>query len=461
MSFTPHESSFRDNDSVILNYHNEVIRVIYTSYQPHFEAFENGGFMQQLIKEQKLIPHKDITSEIKEIETKESIYKIIKPDYIPFISYPYEWSFSQLKQAAILTLDIQLEALKKDLTLKDATAYNVQFLNGKPLFIDTTSFEIYEPGKPWVAYKQFCQHFLAPLLLYKYGIPDAVKLAWSSIDGIPLTTVAKILPLKSRFNFFVWTHIHYHAKLELKYNSNQTFKDKKIVLSKSKLEAFLLFLKSGVEKLELPLSKTTWSNYYATFSYSEKTFDQKKEIVNQFLTNIKSDTILDVGCNTGEFSVIASKHAKQVIAIDFDYMVIENLFKIIQKKSIKNITALIVDLSNPSPAIGWANTERASFYNRTKYDTVLALAVIHHLAIGNNIPIANIVQLFASITNHLIIEFVPKTDPQTQKLLVTKKDIFTHYTLEEFKHQFEKHFTINSFEKLNDSDRVLFFMTKV
>lgn len=460
MFYAQHESSFRDNDSVILKKNNEIIRVIYNSYKQHYDAFEGSGFMDELINNHKLISHTDISSEKNTFENSNKIYKIIKPKYIPFISYPYEWCFSQFKQAALLTLSIQLNALQKGLTLKDASAYNVQFLNGKPIFIDTTSIEIYEEGKPWVAYKQFCQHFLAPLLLYKYGNPVLVKLLWSNIDGLPLDTISKVLPFKTRFNFFVWTHIHYHAKLELKYNSSKSIKSKKMHLSKSRLEAFIQFLKSGIENIELPKSKTEWSDYYDTFSYSKDMFEQKKELVQKYLSICDSNTILDIGCNDGAFSLIAAQYAKQVVSVDFDYLVIENLFNITKNKNITNITPLILDISNPSPAIGWANTERLSFFNRTNYDTILALAIIHHLAIGNNVPISNIAKMFASISKFLIIEFVPKTDPQTQKLLVTKKDIFNHYTLEEFKMQFQKYFTINAFEQLKGSDRILFFMTK-
>jgi ribosomal protein L11 methylase PrmA len=460
MSYSQHESSFRDNDSVILKKNNEIIRVIYDSYKQHYEAFEGSGFMDELINNHKLISHKDINNQKNTFENSDKIYRIIKPKFIPFISYPYEWCFSQYKQAALLTLSIQLSALQKGLTLKDASAFNVQFLDGKPIFIDTTSIEIYEEGKPWVAYKQFCQHFLAPLLLYKYGNPDLVKLFWSNIDGLPLDEISKVLPFKTRFNFFVWTHIHYHAKLELKYNSSNSIKSKKIHLSKSRLEAFIQFLQSGIENLELPKSKTEWSDYYDTFSYSKDMFEQKKILVKNYLSICGSNTVLDIGCNDGEFSLIASQYAKQVVSVDFDYLVIENLFNIVQNKKITNITPLILDISNPSPAIGWANTERLSFYNRTKYDTILALAVIHHLAIGNNVPIQKIAELFASLCKNLIIEFVPKSDQQTQKLLVTKKDVFNHYTLEEFQIQFRKYFTINAFEQLEGSERILFFMNK-
>ncbi len=460
MPFSFHNSSFRDSDARIINVDGVLLRIIYNSYADNFNAFENSGLLKELQEEKLLVEHNEVhDAKLSETFGKE-VYKIIKPEQIPFISYPYEWSFSHLKAAALLTLEIQLKAIKKGLSLKDATAFNVQFYNGRPIFIDTTSFEKYTEGSPWVAYKQFCQHFLAPLLFYKYDNQALVKLLWSNIEGIPLSAVSKALPYASRFNFFVWTHIHYHAKLESKYSADSSIKTRKINLTKSRLEAFLMFLKSGIEKLHLPASQTEWSDYYNTFSYTVESFDQKKILVKEYLIKANAQKVLDVGCNEGEFSVLASKVVKEVIAVDFDYLVIEKFSRFINKSNISNITPLVVDFSNPTPAIGWANKERQSFYERSKVDTVLALAVIHHLAIGNNVPIPKIAELFSSLCRNLIIEFVPKNDPQTQKLLITKKDIFHEYTLEHFKSEFSKYFSIVCFEKIKDSERVLFLMSK-
>ncbi len=461
MSYFFHNASFRDSDARIVNYDGKVVRVIYDSYKDNYQKLENSGLLKELQDEKLLVSHVEVNDEhlLADLNNS-SVFKIIKPDIIPFISYPYEWSFSQLKAAALLTLDIQLKAIKKGLSLKDATAFNIQILNGKSIFIDTTSFEIYKEGSPWVAYKQFCQHFLSPLLFYKYNNHSLVKLLWSNIDGIPLNAISKALPYSSKFNFFVWTHIHYHAKLESKYNADSSVSTKNMNLSKSKLEGFLLFLKSGIENIKLPSSETEWSNYYNTFSYSNESFDQKKNLVKEFILEVNSKHILDIGCNEGEFSILASKYAKEVVAVDFDYLVVEKLTRALVKLNILNITPLVVDFSNPTPSIGWANSERQSFYERSKFDTVLALAVIHHLAIGNNVPLSKIAELFASLCHNLVIEFVPKSDPQTQKLLITKKDIFHEYTLDHFKNEFNKYFSILRSEKINESERILFLMVK-
>ncbi len=457
MSYHFHQSSFRDADARIVSVDKKLVRVIYKSYKINYEKLVISGLLKDLQTSNLLVNH----TEVSDTEMNDpSVFKIIEPTLIPFISYPYEWSFTQFKEAALLTLNIQLKALEKGLSLKDASSYNVQFNAGSPIFIDTTSFEEYVDGAPWVAYKQFCQHFLAPLLFFKYNNPALVKLLWSNIEGVPLNAAASALPYKTKFNFFVWSHIHYHAKLETKYQADNSIKTKKIVLPKSRLTAFILFLKSGIEKLELPKTQTEWSEYYKTFSYSNQSFDQKKQLVKTFLIETKANNVLDVGCNEGEFSVVASQVANNVVGVDFDYLVIEKLHKAIKQSEIKNILPLVVDFSNPTPAIGWANTERLSFYQRANFDTVMALAVIHHLAIGNNVPLSKIAELFALIAKNLIIEFVPKNDSQTQKLLITKKDVFSNYTLDGFKNEFEKYFSILKSEKINESERVLFLMTK-
>ena len=455
-----HNSSFRDTDAVVVKHNNEIIRFIFESYKVNFDAFESSGLLTQLHNNNQLITHTEITKDKWPPNSFEKVYKVIQPSLVPFISYPYEWSFSQLKEAALLTINIQLEALEKNMSLKDATGFNVQFINGKPVFIDTTSFQMYKEGEPWEAYKQFCQHFLAPLFFYKYNNHHLIKLLWSNIDGIPLMAASKALPYKTKFIFFVWTHIHYHAKLEAKYSSGADFKGTKLKMSKDKLKAFLLFIKNGVEKIELPKSQTEWSDYYQTFSYSTNSFKQKQSLVDSFLKKINSKQVLDVGCNEGEFSVIASQNAENVVAVDFDYLVVEKLSRNLKKNGIENILPLILDISNPTPAIGWANTERQSFFERAKFDSVLALAVIHHICIGNNVPLDKVASLFASLCTNLIIEFVHKDDSQTQKLLITKKDVFYNYTIDNFKIEFQKYFKIVSSENIEESNRVLYLMTK-
>jgi hypothetical protein len=240
--------------------------------------FTQSGLFDSLVENKKLIPHIEVPNFT---ENKEHI--IIEPDLIPFISYPYEWSFYQLKRAALLTLEIQLESLNHGMSLKDATAFNVQFVDGKPIFIDTLSFEKYEEGSPWQAYKQFCQHFLAPLCLQVYGISELNKLQVLHIDGIPLDLTSSLLPFRSKLNLSIYSHIHLNAKYEKKYKSDTSFKSKTIALPKNKQINILNHLKSIVYSFKLPKSKTNWTDYYADFSYNSDNIEEKKDFVENYI----------------------------------------------------------------------------------------------------------------------------------------------------------------------------------
>jgi len=453
-----HPSSFRDPDATVILKNGHVYRLIFNSYCHQFEQLVNSGLYEELVLGKMLVSHTEVDAALVNLPLSPNLFKIIKPERIPFISYPYEWSFFQLKRAAVLTLEIQLKALQKGMSLKDATAYNVQFNGSEPVFIDTSSFEIYSEGSPWQAYGQFCRHFLGPLLLWSYGKKEMLRLASSFIDGIPLKVISYSLPAKTKYSFFILSHIHLHAKLENKHQGDTSLKNKTISLSKDRLKALIEHVKNGIEKLHPLKESSEWTDYYETFSYDKTNYTQKQSIVRSFIEAIKPDMLLDLGCNEGEFSILCKDQAKYIVSADFDPLVITNFYAALKKHDIKNILPLVIDFTNPSPGIGLNNKERTSFIERSNYDAVLALALIHHLTIGNNIPFDSVAEILSKMTANLVIEFVPKEDPQTQRLLITKKDIFHNYTLEEFKSSFSKHFRIIEEKQLDNSSRVLFRM---
>lgn len=456
MSVIFEPSSFRDNDGFIFYKDRTIYRSINSSYKNVWDQLSTSDFFLNLIMEHKLVDFSIVNEEFgKDIIPKP--YKVIQVQKIPFISYPNEWTFSKLKKAALLTLSIQKQALLNNFTLKDASAYNVQFIGNKAIFIDTLSFEIYQEGSPWQAYKQFCQHFLGPLLLWQYGLKEIKSLFIDNIDGIPLTLCSKLLPFTSRFNFLAYTHIHLHAKFESKHATDKNVNAKKLTISKSRVLSMIEHLEQGIKSMKEQSSKTNWTDYYDSFSYSEAGYSLKKNFVEKHLSKLKGDLCVDLGANTGEFSVIAATHFKNVVACDSDLEVVTE----IQRKKIPNILALHNNLINPTPAFGWNNTERKSFIERINVaDATLALALIHHLCIGNNIPLTKLARFFADISNNLILEFVPRTDVQVQKLLVTKKDIFQDYTLENFNKAFSHYFKIEDSLEIPDSNRVIFLLKK-
>ena len=449
-------SSFRDPSGFLFYKNDELYRQINNSYKKEYDLLMESGLYQTLSEKKLLVSHME-TSISPIIPSK--AYKIIKPEVIPFISYPYEWSFSQLKDAALTTLEIQKTALDYGMTLKDSSAYNIQFSNGKPILIDTLSFEKYQEGQTWKAYRQFCQHFFAPLALMSHKDIRLSQLLRVFIDGIPLDLASKLLPMKTKTMFTILSHIHAHAKSQKHYESKQV-KIKNIKMGKNSFIGIIENLTSGVKKFKWNPENTEWANYYSDTNYSSTAFNQKKEIVSSFLDKTNPKMVWDLGANLGEFSRISSEKGIQTISFDIDPAAVEKNYLMCVEKNEVNLLPLLLDLTNPSSNIGWSNAERLSIQDRGPSDAILALALIHHLAISNNVPLYKIADFFKTNCRNLLIEFVPKDDSQVQRLLASREDIFDEYTQDNFEEEFDKFFTIQEVLKVKDSKRILYSMEK-
>jgi len=450
-------SSFRDPSGFLFLDGEDLYRQINLSYKHDFDQLINSGLYEKLVSSNQLISHKEVDAAPFDAE---HAYKIIKPEVISFISYPYEWCFSELKQAALTTLEIQKTAMDFGMTLKDCSAFNIQFKNGKPILIDTLSFEKYQDGQIWKAYRQFCQHFLAPLALMSHKDIRLNQLFRIYIDGIPLDLASSLLPFKTRAMFSLLSHIHAHSK------SQKHFGNKKIQLKKQKLpkRSFLGIVESvysAIKKLDWEPKGTEWSDYYSDTNYTEIGFKQKKEIIANWLEKVKPNVVWDLGANTGIFSRIASRKGIETISFDIDPAAVEKNFLESMRNKESRILPLLLDLSNPSPNLGWESDERISFIERGPADVVLALALIHHLTISNNIPLTKLALFFKKICKHLIIEFIPKTDSQVQRLLVSREDIFDDYTKDKFESEFSKFFKIEETINITDSKRTFYLMEKI
>ena len=446
-------SSFRDRSGFLFYYENEIYRIINFSYKKQYEKFMNSELYQKLEEKNLIISH----SEIENLDIDCDYYKIIKPEKIPFISYPYEWSFSQLKDAALLTLRIQKAAMKYGMTLKDGSAFNIQFHNGHPIFIDTLSFEIYEEGQIWKPYKQFCQHFLAPLALISKKDVRLNLLSKTFIDGIPIDLAAKLLPKTTFGNFGLMAHIHAHAKSQKHYEDKDA-KIKQKTLSKRSFEGLIESLKSSIEKMTWNEDSTEWGDYYSDTNYTEKSFEEKKQFISLAIDQVKPKLVWDMGANTGVFSRLASTKGINTISYDIDPLAVEKNYLSSSQNSEQNILPLILDLTNPSSGIGWNHDERMSIIQRGPADMVFALALVHHLAISNNVPLNKIAEFFSQISKFLIIEFVPKSDSQVKRLLLTRDDIFENYDEKNFEIEFSKFFKIINSKKILDSERTIYIM---
>tara|TARA_B100000787_G_C16192745_1_gene298544 strand:+ start:1839 stop:3218 length:1380 start_codon:yes stop_codon:yes gene_type:complete len=448
--------SFRDPSGHLFQDNGVLFRQVNVSYQKNYELLINTGLYSSLSKQKKLIEHKEINSD------NHDYYKLLKPSLIENISYPYEWSFTQLKDAALLTLDIQKQALMKGISLKDASAFNVTFNKGRPIFIDTLSFESYSEGAPWVAYKQFCQHFLAPLSLMSLTDIRLSGLLKNYVDGIPLDLTSSLLPKTSYFKFGMLIHVHIHAKSQKKYDSivgNEKITNVRV--SKNRLLALIDSLEVTIKKLNWSAGGTEWDSYYSdNNNYNKESMSEKETIVESFISEIHPNIVWDLGANDGHFSRIALKHAQNVISWDIDPSCVERNYLAVKNTNQDGITPLLIDLTNPSPSIGWNCEERDSFVQRAEVDLTLALGLVHHLAISNNLPLRYIFKFFFKITNYLIIEFIPKSDSQVEKLLLSRRDIFDDYTKDGFEKSFHGLFNILSFKKLHHSERTLYFLEK-
>lgn len=436
----------------------KVLRQVNQVYQRDYDLLMRSGLYDALVQRGWLIPHREIK------ETRgDGCYKVLEPEQIRYISYPYEWSFSQLKDAALLTINLQIEAMKHGMCLKDASAYNVQFHKGRAIFIDSLSFEQYQEGRPWIAYRQFCQHFLAPLALVVYRDYRLLHLLRAFIDGVPLSLASKLLPRRTWFKYSLLAHIHLHARAQQKYEDigREGGDVVRAGLGKARLEGLLTSLKNAVQGLVWRHVATEWGDYYQDTNYVDEAMRHKEALVSSFLTEYKpgdSPVAADFGANTGRFSRLAAEQGYFVLAHDIDEVAVDKNYRQAVEHSERAILPLVQDLTNPSPAIGWANKERMSFAERHDVDVGLALALIHHIVIANNVPLAWAAKFFRGLCRYLIIEFVPKSDSQVARLLATREDIFTDYHQAGFERAFSEYFSILSMEKVNGTERVLYML---
>ncbi|HUW96607.1 MAG TPA: SAM-dependent methyltransferase [Anaerolineae bacterium] len=448
--------SFRDPSGFLFVQDGSLYRQVNNTYAENYDHLMESGLYEALVKAGSLIPHEEFGLDLARTD---EAYRILKPDAVPFISYPYEWCFSQLKDAALLTLSVQKTALDFGMTLKDASAYNVQFVGSKPVLIDTLSFERYAEGQVWVPYRQFCQHFLAPLALMSHTDVRLSQLLRTYIDGIPLDLASGLLPFRTRLSFSLLSHLHLHAR------SQKHFAERKVDTSRRRMgrRSFLGIidsLESAVRKLKWQPRGELWSDYYEESSYSTDALEQKRRLVARYLDQVKPRIVWDLGANVGLFSRVASDEGILTISFDVDPECVEQNYLQSLRRGEKYILPLLLDLTNPSPGIGWEHEERMSLIERGPADTVLCLALIHHLAISNNLPLRRIADFLTRIGKSLIIEWVPKGDPQVGRLLASREDIFTTYTQEHFEATFAQHFQIAASEQLPDSDRTIYLMTR-
>ncbi|HWC29179.1 MAG TPA: methyltransferase [Dehalococcoidia bacterium] len=454
--------SFRDPSGGVIHANGSVFRYFRGSDAAEFARLTESDFFRSSVDSHLLIA----TTPVERAKSPE-LYAfakgaelVVEHPKLPFVSYPYEWPFEMLKAAAECQMEVIRSAFDNGYLVKDATPYNVQFLGCEPTFVDVASIEPYKKGATWAGYTQFCQTFLNPLLLQSItGVPFQPWLR-SNLDGIEPDHLRALLPWRSKFRKAVFLDVVLQSWLGRKFAD-----DTKSMKAISKREAPKEVVSALLKRMEKQVSglkrrkvKTTWSDYEDTKDHYSATADSYKEaFVRSMLTKYSARTVWDLGANRGQFSLIASEMADQVVAIDFDEAAVGALFERLRGK-VKNVLPLVIDFLNPSPAQGWGGVERQSLTARSQADSFLCLALIHHLSISGNVPFSLIASWLASIAPSGIVEFVPKDDPMVKRLLLTKKDVYPNYTQEHFEACLKEHFAINERASIPESKRVLYWL---
>jgi hypothetical protein len=446
-------ASFRDPSGFVFVDSGTLFRQINPVYAENYRFLMSSGLYQELTSAGLLVDHEEVSPSR---ATGSPI--VIRPRRLPFVSYPYEWTFGQLKAAAILTLKVQRSALEHGMWLKDASAYNVQFEGWRPVFVDTLSFEVYQEGKPWPAYRQFCEHFLAPLALMSYTGWAFHQFLRVHLEGIPLEMVARLLPARTLVRPGLLAHIHLHSLAQKRFSDKS--RQGREGMSRTALLGLVSSLESVIRAQRWRPGRSVWGDYYEKTNYGDEAFEHKKQLVEAFTSLLTPAPAIawDFGANTGLYSRLLAQRNILTISLDSDIACVEHNYLECTKEKNRYLLPLVLDVANPSPALGWAHEERESLVQRGPADVLLALALLHHLAIGHNVPFDRLAQFFAVCARFLIVEFVPKEDSQVTRLLQGREDIFTDYSESAFLEEFGKHYTVLKCEKIRHSARNLYLM---
>ena len=426
--------SYRDRTGRVFYHGDLVLRGLNPTALADWEFVSRTDFFQKAIDAGSVVHTERVSEELAErYDPQKTWAGVLRHERVPVISYPFEWSFQMLRKAALTYLDLMHAALDEEVSLKDGTSYNMQWNGVRALFIDIPSFHHLQPGEPWLGYRQFCQLFLYPLMLSAYKNVDFQPWLRGDLEGPTPSQFDQLMTIRDWFRAGVFTHVHLHARLDGAASRQRPVK--KDLHTAGFQTRMIQYNVRGLKKIVAALRCSTdseWSDYEEHVPYNDLGHTQKQQFVSQILSQEHWKQIWDLGCNTGEYSRLAAPHADYVLALDRDPAAIDRLFAQLQQKDVKNVLPLVCDLANPTSDCGWRNRERTTLLSRGRPQLTLSLALMHHLSIGANIPLASLVDWLTSLGPHLIVEFVSKQDPMVQQLLRNKRDDYDDYRLENF-----------------------------
>ncbi len=422
--------SFRDPAGRVLHRDGRVFRLVSEYGWQNFAAVWESGLIDDLATAGLILPLAEV--EAAAAGNPADTVRVFETEKLAFISWPFEWPFSALKAAALLHLDLHLQALGRGFTLSDASAYNVQFRGARPVFIDHLSLRPYIDGEIWTGHRQFCRQFLNPLILAtSVGV---MPNDWyrGAQEGLATTDLARLVPWRRKFSWNMFMHVVMQARFDRAAVAGAKVLDTKAIakarLPKSSLIAMLNGLRNWIAKMTPPGGATVWRDYAADNSYADSEAAHKARQVAEMIAQVKPGLVLDLGCNSGDYGAVAlAAGAGRVVGFDVDFAALEATYARSRDQDL-DFLPLYFDAANPTPDQGWAQTERAGFAERAQGDALLALAFVHHLAIGRNVPLPRLVDWLIARAPHGIIEFVPKADPMVQRLLALRVDIFDDYS---------------------------------
>jgi ribosomal protein L11 methylase PrmA len=450
--------SYRDPAGFVFRRAGTVYRQIDASFADDWEHYLASGLYDRLVEAGLVLAHEDAEPEL---AAEPPAWRVIRPEQLELISYPYEWSFSQLQDAALLTLRAQALATEAGMTLRDASAYNVQFQRGSPVLIDSLSFERAEADQPWGPYRQFCEHFLAPLALMSRVDIRLGGLLRDHLEGIPLDLAARLLPGRTRLSFGLGPHVHLHARAQRQHaDDNADGGEAGATMSAKRLATLIESLRDTVSGLSWEPEGTAWADYADHTSYDDAATAAKVAAVEEALQVVAGHRAWDLGANTGRYSRVAAEAGYHVVALDIDPAAVERGYRALRADGREDITPLLADITDPSPPLGWGSAERAGLLERIDADVILALALVHHLAIGSNVPLPMIAALFARLAPHAVVEFVPKNDAMAQRLLASRRDVFDDYSIDGFRAAMNECFSTVSETPIEGTARTLFHFAR-
>jgi len=458
------KGSYRDPSGKVFYHEEKVYRGLTKEGVRRFNGIKDKGVIEESISKGFLVETKIVNNDFF-AKHFEEFDIFLEHKQINFISYPYEWTFDQLKDAALHHLNFQIFLLEKNCVLIDASAYNVQFINTKPVFIDVLSIESYVEGSYWYGHKQFCENFLNPLLLNSKKNISFNNWFRGNLEGIPTSDTNSILSFKDKLSPGIFTHVYLLDKLHKKTieNPKQTIEklSKQNKITKETYRFILINLQKLIKKLKTNKVKSTWQDYSTNNTYSSNDESIKKKIISDFSKKNNFNLLADLGCNNGMYSFVSlNSGSRNVVGFDYDLKALNNAY-IFAKKNNLNFQGIYMDATNPSPNQGWDESERKNLFSRSKFDGIIALALIHHLCIAKNIPLEEAINWLVSYAPKGIIEFVPKNDETIKRMLQIRKDIFTQYNKENFEKLLNKKAKITYMQKVSSSGRTLYEYSKI